>query len=277
MPNAAGLYYFAYGTENAARPPVILIHGAGGTHLHWPPQVRRLHGQRTFALDLPGHGKSGGLGKQSVGEYAQGIIGFMKATGLRSAIIVGHSMGSAIALDLALDYPRQVLALGLLGSGARLRVLPTILESAANPATYPTAVQMVTEAAYGPGANPRLKEAAAKRMRDIRSTVFHGDFLACNSFDVMGRLNQIRIPTLILCGGQDRMTPVRYAKYLHEHIPSSQLQIIEGAGHMLMLEQPDETARLFSDFLSKIPYQQNRTCALNRPSPVAQAVFLLHG
>jgi pimeloyl-ACP methyl ester carboxylesterase len=258
MPNTAGLYYFAHGVEDTTRPPVILVHGAGGTHLHWPPQIRRLSGQRIFAPDLPGHGESGGLGKQSIAEYAHSVLGFMKSLGLHSAIMVGHSMGSAIALNLALDHPKRVIALVLLGSGARLRVLPAILESAANPPTYAAAVQMLTEVSYGPDADPHLKEIAAERMRDIRPTVFHGDLFACNSFDVIGQLDQIRIPTLILCGSQDKMTPVRYAEYLHEHIPSSQLQIVEGAGHMLMLEQPSETARFLSNFLDQIPYQPGK-------------------
>ena len=123
MPIAAELYYFAHEAEDTAEksPPVILIHGAGGTHLSWPPQIRRLDGERIYALDLPGHGKSDGAGRHSMDEYADDIITFMKELKLREAVMVGVSMGSAIALTLALKSPKKVLGLGLLGSGAKMQ------------------------------------------------------------------------------------------------------------------------------------------------------------
>jgi len=255
MPIAAGLYYFAHEAENDARPPVILIHGAGGTHLHWPPEIRRLNGQRIFALDLPGHGKSEGVGKQSVADYARCVVDFMKALKLRAALIVGHSMGGAIALTLALDHVKCVLALGLVGTGARLRVVPAILEGTVNPATFPLAVQTINEWAFGPNASPRLKELAAQRMAETRPTVLQGDFLACDAFDVMARLEKIRLPTLILCGTEDRLTPPRYSEYLRDHIPSARLLPVKGAGHMVMLEQPAAVANALESFLKEIPYQ----------------------
>src|SRR5512140_3865565 len=122
MPSAAGLYYFAHGAELVTLPPVILIHGAGGHHLYWPAQVRRLHGERVFALDLPGHGKSAGVGHHSVQDYSAEVLAFMDAMKFSRAVLVGHSMGGAVALQAALDAPERMLGLGLLGSAARLRV-----------------------------------------------------------------------------------------------------------------------------------------------------------
>src|SRR5512142_1639337 len=98
MPTAAGLYYFAHGAENVSRPPVILIHGAGGSHLSWPPQMRRLHDERILAVDLPGHGKSAGVGHHAVEDYAAGILAFLAALKLNQAVLVGHSLGGAVAL-----------------------------------------------------------------------------------------------------------------------------------------------------------------------------------
>lgn len=253
MPSAAGLYYFAHGIENEHRPPVLLLHGAGGTHLHWPPEVRRLNGQRIFALDLPGHGKSDGIGFQSVVDYAQSIAAFIRALKLPPVILVGHSMGGAIALMLALRFPKRVRGLALVGSGARLRVSPAILESASNPATFPTAVQTVINLAFGPQAEARLKELAAERMLATRSSVLHGDFLACDAFDVMEKVNRIKAPTLVLCGSEDKMTPVRYSEFFHETIEESQLHIIPGAGHMVMLEEPQAVAQILLDFLNTFP------------------------
>jgi pimeloyl-ACP methyl ester carboxylesterase len=255
MPISTKLFSFSHGTENASRPPLIFIHGAGGTHLHWPPQVRRLTGQRIYALDLPGHGKSGGVGSQSVTDYARVIVDFLDANHMNTAIFVGHSMGSAISLTLALDFPKHVLGLGLVGSGARLRVSPQILENTNSKATFPLAIKLINDAGFGPSADPRMKELAAQRMSEVRPSVIHGDFLACNEFDVMRRLGEISVPTLILCGTDDLLTPMKYSEFLHDHIPAARLVTFPGAGHMVMLEQAEAVANALAEFADSIPYQ----------------------
>ncbi|WKZ51095.1 MAG: alpha/beta hydrolase [Anaerolineales bacterium] len=249
------IFHFSHGAENVSCPPLIFIHGAGGTHLHWPPQVRRMPGQRVFALDLPGHGKSGGIGSQSVADYARAVVDFLDAVRFNTAVFVGHSMGSAVALTLALDFPQRVIGLGLVGSGARLRVAPQILENTASEATFPAAVKLVNDFAFGASALPSLKELAARQMAEIRPAVLHGDFLACNEFDVMPRLGEIAVPTLILCGGEDRLTPVKYSEFLRDRIPAARLVVFPGAGHMVMLEQPEAVAQALSDFADSIPYR----------------------
>jgi len=255
MPTAAGLYYFAHEAENFSRPPVILIHGAGGTHLYWPPQIRRLHDQRIFAVDLPGHGKSEGVGHQTIDDYAEHILDFMKAIKLSSAVLVGHSMGSAAALSAAIRFPKRVTALGLVGSGAKLRVAPSILQSASNPSTFMDAVHMVNDFSYSENASARLKDIGAQRLAETRPTVLYGDFLACDAFNVTDQLSQISAPTLIVCGADDKMTPPKYSELLRDTILNSRMEIVTNAGHMVMLEQPEVVADLLADFLNAIPYQ----------------------
>jgi pimeloyl-ACP methyl ester carboxylesterase len=258
MPTAAGLYYFFHQAETAARPPVLLIHGAGGSHLNWPPQVRRLEGQTILAVDLPGHGKSEGVGRQAIGEYAEDLIRFLDALKLHSVIAVGHSMGSAIALTLAVEHPRRVQGLGLLGGGARLQVSPDLLQNAANPAVFPSVVQWVTEYSYGPQADPRLKELGARQMAETRPPVLYGDFLACDEFHALEALPRVQAPTLILVGERDRMTPPRLSRILQAGIPAARLETLPDTGHMLMLEQPETVAALLADFFESIPYQPGR-------------------
>lgn len=94
MPFAADIYYHVY--QEGEYLPVVLIHGAGGTHLHWPPEIRRLRGFRIYALDLPGHGKSKGRGLQTITAYAQAVYEWVGAVGLHKAFFVGHSMGAEI-------------------------------------------------------------------------------------------------------------------------------------------------------------------------------------
>jgi pimeloyl-ACP methyl ester carboxylesterase len=254
MPTAAGLYYFVHGEELRDRPPVLLLHGAGGSHLSWPPQIRRLTGQRMFALDLPGHGKSEGVGRQDIDEYVKSVYEFMKAVRLSSVVMVGFSMGSAIAMSLALGYRKRVIGLGLIGSGAKLRVSASTLELLSNTSTFLSAVETVINNSYSSNVDPRVKELAVKQMAETRQSVLYGDFLACDEFDVMERVPKIQAPTLLICGSSDRMTPPSRSEFLREQIEGAQMHIVEGAGHMAMIERPDEVAGLLSEFVDRIPY-----------------------
>lgn len=254
MPFNAEIYYRHSHEGNGESAPIVLIHGAGGMHLHWPAQIRRMAGHRIFALDLPGHGKSEGRGQQTIEAYCQNIIEWMETIQIYRAVFVGHSMGGAIALTMALKNPQHVVALGLVGTGARLRVAPLILENSANSTTFPVAIKAIMEKAFSPKTDPHLVELAAQRMGIIRPTVLHGDFLACNGFDVMESVRKIRFPTLVICGQDDQFTPTRYSQYLADQIPRAEIKIIPNAGHMVMLEQPQTVAAELSAFLSTLSY-----------------------
>lgn len=180
---------------------------------------------------------------------------FIKALRLNAAVLVGHSMGSAIALRAAIRFPKRVLGLGLLGSGARLRVAPAILEGAFDPARAPEAIRLVTDLSFAPQAPERLKELASRRMAETRPAVLYGDFMACDTFDVTDQLSKISMPTLILCGLEDKMTPLKGSEFLRDHIAGARLETVADAGHMLMLERPDLAAERLADFLNSIPYR----------------------
>src|SRR5574340_345942 len=216
MPSAAGLYYFINQAEKLARPPVLLIHGAGGTHLNWPPQVRRLVEQRILAIDLTGHGKSGGVGRQLIADYAADVVALMDELKMTSAVAVGHSLGSGICLELALEHRTRILGLALLGPSPQLHVSPDLLRSASKPESFHSAVRMVTNYSYSPQADARVKELGRQRMAETRPSVFYGDLIACDSFDVSDRLGEISVPVLIIAGEQDKMTPPRYSQFLHQ-------------------------------------------------------------
>jgi len=275
MPTTTELYYFAHEAEDQTtkRPPVILIHGAGGTHLSWPPQIRRLADEKVYALDLPGHGKSEGTGRQSIDEYADDVITFMKELKIRAAVIVGISMGGAIALTLALKYPKQVLGLGLLGAGSKLRVDPTLLETAGNLNAFESTVDMVNENCFYSETSQNLVELSKRTMLEIRPPVLLGDLLACNEFDVSSRLETINVPTLIICGAEDRMMPLKFSESLRDGIAKSQLYILEHAAHMVMLEQPDAVADLLKQFIDKIPLKAKRVTKKRvPPSPAVDPI-----
>ena len=255
MPKINEIYYHLYeGSEVGQKPPVILVHGAGGHHLFWPPEIRRLTSYRVYAIDLPGHGESGGVGRQLIAAYSDVIIEWLQALRMHRAIFIGHSMGSAITISLAINYPEHVLGLGLLGAGASLRVNPDILERTGNPSTFLSAVQKIVGWSFSDSAPERLTELAVKRIADVRPSVLYSDLLACDNFDEMERIEYITQPALILCGAEDKMTPLRYSQFLVDHIPNSKLKAIPDAGHMVMLEQPELVAEEISEFLKGISY-----------------------
>jgi pimeloyl-ACP methyl ester carboxylesterase len=255
MPITAGLHYFLHEGGGLSRPPLVLIHGAGGNHLSWPPELRRLPDVRVFTLDLPGHGKTEGPGRQSIEDYASSIVRFLDEAGIARAVFAGHSMGGAIALSLALDFPERVCGLGLIATGSRLPVAPAILENAATAPTFLLAVKTLQQSFISPQTSPQLMDTIFKQLAANRQALLYSDLLACDRFDVTSRLDAIRTPALVVCGLEDKLTPVRYSEALATCIPGAALQTVDEAGHMIILEQPQRLAKLLNVFMIGIPYR----------------------
>ena len=228
----------------AGQPPVVFVHGAGGTHRHWLYQVRDLAAPApgdflpppTFALDLPGHGRSAGVGRDSIAAYGDWLVSFLDEADLEQAVLAGHSMGGAIALDVALRRPSRVAGLGLVATGARLRVAPAILDGILDDPG--ATVRLICDWAYGSGVPAEVARLGRRQMAETPPEVLHADFSACDAFDVCDRLAEISLPVTVLCGTADRLTPVKYSTYLRDQIPGATLHLVEGAGHMVMIEQP---------------------------------------
>jgi len=251
MPVAGDIYYFdSKKGENSTA--IILIHGAGGMHLHWPHNLRRINNHRVYAPDLPGHGKSDGLGEQSIEKYANAIAAWMDDLGLHKAIVVGHSMGGAIAQQFALSFPAKVAGLVLVGTGAKLQVNQDLLLKLSTPATTPTAIENIIKWSYAPGMDQKLLAKMQDQLLAVRSAVLYGDYLACNNFDLTDCIKAIRVPTLIICGEQDKMTPMYLSQQLQSLIPNTSLHLIPNAGHMVMLEKPDAVAAAVQAFMQEI-------------------------
>lgn len=248
--NGATLHYAEHAQPLSRRPPVVLVHGAGGQYAHWPPHIRRLRDTTTYALDLPGHGKSGGKLRASVTAYAADVLAFMDALGLRRAVVGGHSMGGAIAQTMALNYPDRLVGLLLVGTGARLRVLPDILDGLLT--QHAATVELIVSKNYAPGAPDQLVRLGKRVLMQCPPEVIHNDYTACQNFDVMQRLSAIRHPTLIVVGSDDQMTPLNYAEFLRANIPNARLEIIENAGHMVMVEAPQQVAEAIDNWLEEL-------------------------
>ena len=240
-------FYALYQGDVRDKRNLVLVHGAGGSHLDWPASLRRLKKANVYALDLPGHGRSAGMGRSSIAAYRDFLLAFLDGLDLERAVAVGHSMGGAIALDLALHYPDRLAGLVLVSSGARLRVAPAILTGIL--ADFEATVDLVCDYAYGPAASEQLKRLGRQRMLKTPLKVIRGDYAACDAFDVMERLGAIRCPTLVIGGSADMLTPPKYSVYLRDHIPGAELALVDAAGHMVMLEKPEVVARAVSKFI----------------------------
>jgi pimeloyl-ACP methyl ester carboxylesterase len=233
---------------DAAGPALLLLHGAGGSHLVWPGALRRLAGTRVLALDLPGHGRSAPPGRRAIGHYAAAVADFIAAAGLPEVVIAGHSMGGAIALTLALEPPAALRGLVLLGVGPQMRVGEALLGGGL--ADFDAAAGFIVD--YGFAAAPdELRRKTRQAILDTGATTTFGDFFACSRFDVRARLAGIHLPALVISGTEDRLLPPRQADALAANLPHARLARVAGAGHFVMLERPEETAALVAGFLAE--------------------------
>ena len=241
------LFYALVEGDSTRKRNLILVHGAGGDHTHWPAELRRLPHFNVYGLDLPGHGRSKGEGRTRVDDYADTVDLFAEEMGLERASLAGHSMGGAIAQVLALRQPAWLVGVVLVGAGSRLRVHPHILEGLKT--DFEAAIDTICQWQYGPTVSQQIRRKGRQQLLSVKPAVIQGDYAACNAFDVMDRVKEIRLPTLIITGSADQMTPPKYGQYLHEKIRASELVDIKDGGHMVALEKPIEVAQGVARFL----------------------------
>ncbi|MFO7634543.1 MAG: alpha/beta hydrolase [Caldilinea sp.] len=245
------LAFRSYGRYIAPeRPPLVLVHGAGGNHLVWPAQVRHLPKTAVYALDLPGHGASPPPACSSISSYSEVIRDFVDALELPWFVLAGHSMGGALALDFAIAYGHRLAGIAVIGAGARMKVSPVFLDGVVN--DFFEATTKIVEYSYHSSTSAEEKERYLQYLRENEPQTLYRDFAAVESFDVRDRLVMVNVPVLILCGQEDRMTPPALSRTLHECIPGSRLHIVENAGHNVLIEQPEIVAGHLDDFVTQL-------------------------
>jgi pimeloyl-ACP methyl ester carboxylesterase len=246
LPGGVQFYYRRRAGGNRLAP-LVLVHGAGGNHMHWPAELRCLPDAVVYSLDLPGHGKSDGPGLADIGAYAETVHAFVSALGLARFVLAGHSMGGAIALEYALHYAPELAGLVLVNTGGRLRVPPQILTGLHT--DFERIIEQLARRTHAEDADLPLLRQYVRRLREVAPEVLYGDFIACDRFDRLTDLTRVSVPTLVLCGEADRMTPAEYSRALAERIPGAHLAVIPAGSHMVMLERPAEVAGLLARWL----------------------------
>jgi pimeloyl-ACP methyl ester carboxylesterase len=229
---------------------LLFIHGAGGGQYTWSYQKGFFEKEfNPIVIELPGHGESGGEGEKEIGKYAEHVYRFLKALNLPKVFLVGHSMGGAIVQTLALTHPDAIKGIVLVGTGAKLKVFPMILNGIME--NFEETAEKINQFAFSPKAPPDLIEKGAAGMLLCRPEILHGDFLACDRFDIMKEVEKIDLPALILCGDEDQLTPVKYSQFLHGRIKGSKLEIIPDAGHMVMMESAPAFNEKIREFITR--------------------------
>lgn len=230
-------------------PAIVLLHGAGFDRTTWALHSRWFahHGFGVLAPDLPGHGRSGGEPLKTIADMADWTAALLDAAGVAKAKLVGHSMGSLIALETAARHPAKVSALGLIGTAATMTVGPDLLKAAE--ANDPAAVDMVSiwglgyQAGLGGSLAPGLwmHYGAQRVLEQCRPGVLFNDLAACNAYQgALAAAASITVPATLILGERDMMTPARAGKALAAALPNSRTVVLPGAGHMMMVERPDE-------------------------------------
>lgn len=247
--NGRDLFY-TRPNRSPGSPTLLLLHGAGGSHLDWPREIQRLPGANVYNLDLPGHGRSQGGGYDEIAAYAAAVDGFAAALDLTDVCVAGHSMGGAIALLLALERAPWLSSIVIMGSGASLPVSPQLLDLLQKEGT--DGVELIIRYAWRQTSSAELVALADDALRAADRPQLYRSFLACDAFDVRERLGEVAVPTLIISGSEDRMTPPAYGRELAAGIRGARLVIIEKAGHYIAQEQPGAVAQAITAFVAEI-------------------------
>jgi pimeloyl-ACP methyl ester carboxylesterase len=231
-----------------AKSTVLFVHGTGQDHSIWvlPTRYFARHDRNVLAVDLPGHGRSGGQPLETVEAISDWLIDVLDAAGVGEAAIVGHSLGSLAAVAAAAHYPDRVRAIALVGSTLPMPVSKGLLEAAKN--NRHEAIDMLTLWGYSKsaqlGGNPSpghwMVGGGQRLMERAGPGVIYADLNACNEYTAgLEHAATVRCPALLILGERDRLTPPRSAQRLAATLPNAETVVLEGCGHAMLAEQPD--------------------------------------
>lgn len=243
---------------DASLPTVVFVHGGQQDHSIWILQSRYFahHGFSVLALDLPGHGRSEGPPLATIEAMTDWLLATLAAAGVERAALVGHSMGSLIAIEAAGAHPDRVDAIALVGTAFPMKVSDALLAAARSDEA--SAFDMInlwsrsgiTHRPGSPGPGFSVLNEGRRLMERQKPGVLFNDFNACNAYEGgLERAAAVRCPTLFVLGQRDLMTPARAARSLIDAIPDNRVVEIPGAGHAMMDERPDAVLDALRGFL----------------------------
>jgi pimeloyl-ACP methyl ester carboxylesterase len=238
---------------------VVFVHGAANDHGVWLLQSRYFahHGRNALAVDLPGHGRSGGAVLASVRAVADWLIALLDALRIPAAALAGHSMGSLAALDAAGRHLERVSRLALLAPAVPMRVAEALLDAARR--DDHAAFEMIVGWSFSPGdqlggnrfPGVWMTGNGMRLMERSRPGALYADLLACHAYaDGLASAASVRCPALVVMGERDQMAPPRNAASMIAALPDRRTVTIPDCGHSLMVEAPDAVLDALREFLA---------------------------
>jgi pimeloyl-ACP methyl ester carboxylesterase len=241
-----------------ALPAVVLVHGAGNDHTVWhgPARYFAYHGRSVLAIDLPGHGRSGGKAPTTIEDMAKWLGRAVDTLGIQNLSIAGHSMGALIALEAAAMLGERVTALALLGVATAMPVHPELVAAARRDDHL--AVELITSWGFsrysqiggcrGPGL--WMSGGGTRLLERIPDGVLGNDLVACDTYTrAPESAGRVSCPTLLILGQRDLMTPPRGGAELAAGMADARTVTLADCGHMMLVEKPDETLDALSAIL----------------------------
>jgi pimeloyl-ACP methyl ester carboxylesterase len=255
-----GRQAFAYTAAHAidsAKPTIVFLHGAGLDHSWWGLQSRYFgyHGYNVLAVDLPGHGRSEGPPLASIGEMADWVFRLLDAAKLDKAGVVGHSMGSLVALECAARQSARVERIALIGTAYPMKVGEAFLDAARrnDHAAYDMSTIWGHAAQVPLGGNPNpgmwMYGDMLARLARLAPGVLYNDLRSCNEYKGgEAAAAKVQCPALFLLGPRDLMTPPKAGIAFAQLVRGARTVQLAPSGHALMAEAPDATLDALIEF-----------------------------
>jgi len=251
MPTCNGYYYRRYdGGTGASFHPVILLHGLGGTHLSWPPVMRRLPGQIVYALDLPGHGRSTDPACADIDCHIRSLEAFFRCMQFRRFSLVGHSMGAMVALAYAHQHPQQIYKLSLLAIGLHIRYRAELAHYFRYERTRNKAIKHLQEHSFHPNFSTQQRKKLFEPLSSQRLSVLHADASVAADFNALRFIRDTTFPIQLVAGEDDALVPVSGVRMLAAKLDNAVLQILKDCGHSIPFEQTYKGRELLIEFLA---------------------------
>ncbi|MBN1474005.1 MAG: alpha/beta hydrolase [Syntrophaceae bacterium] len=239
---------------NEQAQSLFFIHGSGGDHSLWSFQYARLNKNFNIAaVDLPGHGSSEGIGESDINKYSLWVRKLFDVLQMKNVIIVGHSLGAAIALTFAAEFGSMISGVVSVGGGLKMPVNPAIFELLKKEPE--TAFKMMSKFSLAKENRDKLSDPLKKSMAAANIEALYNDLTACDKMDLTDKVKKINLPSLIMCGEEDKMTPPQLSREIAANINGSKTCFIKNAGHMVMMENPEEFNEALTSFAQSIPAQ----------------------
>jgi len=254
MPYSSELFYRDYlnGNMEKSSCPLILLHGSGGSHMAWPIEIRRMPGQPTIALDLPGHGKSDKLACHNIDSLVNKLQHFMQELGIYHVILAGHSLGAILALKFASRYPKRIKGLMLLSCGSHFAIPDQLFDTLLLPNMKTLFVEQFSQIAFDPHFPQTKRRLFLDPLIHIRTSTLLADLTICSEFTINGELERITCPVSLINGARDSITLPVSARQLTHQLTDATLSLIPNCGHLLLYEKTTLISQMMRDSLNKM-------------------------